>query len=274
MRSFPKQFSITRRMRLAIAALALPAMACSGALQAQEREESRETFEPGTASGQVYSGITPVRPTIHADPIPPTLEAQQTIIGPGVTPIEEIQTREAIRDNWANYSLLIDGDGTALREHEWANLTFTEDFRWLWYDSQGRTTGEVGRDAMQRLPIPNVTQRPWKHLPIATKFDEINQTTARTRTIMLMLGIQKATRPNQPDGAPGLSSPGVPMTAMAVYHDTWRKENGYWLKSSTIVYSANCGFFPFPEPGDYNCVDEAVLYTPPLDMSGGSEEEE
>jgi hypothetical protein len=48
---------------------------------------------------------------------------------------------------------------------------------------------------------------------------------------------------------------------MAVYHETWRREDGVWLKASSIVYSANCGWFPTPV-GQFTCVDDAVVAQP------------
>jgi SnoaL-like domain len=202
-------------------------------------------------------------PTIFAAPIAPTLEAQQTKIAKGMSPIDVLMAREAIRDNWTNYSLLIDGDGVAMREAEWAKLSFTKDFKWVWYDATGHTTGEVGIANMARIPAEGVNQRPWKHLPIAIKFDEITPTTAKTRTIVVMFMVPKATVPGRPDGAAGLSTPAVPQAGQAVYHDTWRKENGIWMKSSTIVYSANCGFFP--QMSTDTCVDPKVLRRPGFD---------
>lgn len=205
-------------------------------------------------------------PTISAEPIPPTREAQQTIVAEGMSKVDELMVRAAITDAWTNYSLLIDGDGTSLNEEAWAELTFTDDFKWVWYDANGNTTGEVGKDAMARIPAPEVTHRPWKHLPVAVKFDEITPTTARTRAIVVMFMVAKATEPNTPDGAEGLSTPAVPQAGQAVYHDTWRKEDGIWLKSSTIVYSANCGWFPqIPSDQEFSCVDPRVLVRPGMD---------
>lgn len=222
--------------------------------------------------GALAAAFTPAAaqnlpPSIFAHPIPPTREAQQTKVAKGMSKIDELAVRAAITDAWTNYSLIIDGDGTSLHEKEWADLTFTDDFKWVWYDSNGNTTGEVGKKEMARIPAPGVNHRPWKHLPIAVKFDEITPTTAKTRAIVVMFMVPKATKPGVPDGAAGLSTPAVPQAGQAVYHDTWRKENGIWLKSSTIVYSANCGWFggpSFDKPGD-TCVDPKVLARPGFD---------
>jgi len=118
---------------------------------------------------------------------------------------------------------------------------------------------------MARIAAPGVNHRPWKHLPIAVKFDEITPTTAKTRAIVVMFMVPKATQPGIADGAAGLSTPAVPQAGQAVYHDTWRKENGIWLKSSTIVYSANCGWFPQPGDEPLSCVDPKVLARPGFD---------
>jgi hypothetical protein len=200
-------------------------------------------------------------PSIHTNPIEPTLEAQQTKVGKGVSPIDLLMTERAIKENWANYTLLDDGDGVVLRQEYWAKFSFTDDYKWVWYDSAGRTIGEVGLENFQRPPLPGVVQRPWKHLPITIKFDEINRTTAKTRTVVLFMAVPKAAKPNTPDGAEGLSTAAVPQAGMAVYHETWRKERGVWLKASSIVYSANCGWFPTPV-GEFSCVDPAVTAQP------------
>jgi hypothetical protein len=200
-------------------------------------------------------------PSIQATPIPPTLEAQQTKVAKGMSPIDVLMVERAIKENWANYTLLDDGDGVALRQEYWAKFTFTKDYKWVWYDAAGHTIGEVGYENFVRQPLPGVVQRPWKHLPITIKFDEITPTTARTRTVMLFMAVPKATVSNRPDGAEGLSTPAVPQAGMAIYHENWRKESGIWLKASTIVYSANCGWFPTPV-GDFSCVDPKVTSQP------------
>jgi len=86
------------------------------------------TFLNLAAEAQDPKGQTP---TIFAQPIPPTREAQQTKIAKGMSPIDVLEVRAAITDAWTNYSLIIDGDGTSLHEKEWAELTFTDDFKWV-----------------------------------------------------------------------------------------------------------------------------------------------
>lgn len=223
---------------------------------------------------------------IRATPVPPTLAAQQTRIAPGMSAIDVLLIKDAIRENWANYSLLLDGDGTSLHIGEWAELTFTEDMKWVWYDVNGETTGQTDlkfftdqkpttvptpenpHPWMTRMPAPGNIQRSAKHLPISIKFDEITPTTAKTRSMVMMFDVPVATEPNKPDTAPGLSTPSVPQAAIAIYHDEWRLEDGYWLKSASILYSAHCGWFPEPT-GDYSCVDRNP---PPGD--GGAEPRE
>jgi hypothetical protein len=196
-------------------------------------------------------------PTVHADVIPPTLEAQQTQVAKGMSPLDVLLVERAIRENWANYTLLDDGDGVVLRQEYWAKFSFTNDYKWVWYDSSGHTIGEVGLANFQREPLNGVVQRPWKHLPITIKLDAVTPTTAKSRTVVLFMAVPKATVANRPDGAEGLSTAAVPQAGMAVYHETWRKENGIWLKASSVVYSANCGWFPTPV-GSYSCVDPTV----------------
>lgn len=213
-------------------------------------------FASPVAAQQEYAGRAS-EPTIAATVYPPTLEAQQTQVAEGMSPIDVLVVERAITENWANYTLLDDGDGVTMRQELWAPFTFTKDYKWLWYDSKGETLGEVGYENFVREPEPGVFQRPWKHLPITIKFDEITPTTAKTRTVVLFMAVPKATQPNTPDGAEGLSTAAVPQAGMAVYHETWRKESDVWLKASTVVYSANCGWFPTPV-GEYNCADEDV----------------
>jgi len=213
-------------------------------------------------------------PTLHADAIPPTLEAQETKIAKGMSPIDVLLVKDAIREKWANYSLLLDGDGTSLHIGEWAELTFTKDMKWVWYDVNGETTGQIGRDDFTnqkptliptpenphpwttRMPAPGNVQRSAKHLPISIKFDEITPTTAKTRAMVMMFDVPVAKVANRADGAEGVSTPSVPQAAIAIYHDSWRKEKGVWLKSASILYSAHCGWFP-EKTANFSCMDRA-----------------
>jgi len=217
-------------------------------------------FAQSAAAQKEYENKAKV-PSIRATPIAATLEAQQTKIAKGMSPIDVLMVERAIKENWANYSMLDDGDGVTLRQEYWAPFTFTKDYKWVWYDAGGHTIGEVGYENFVRKPLPGVVQRPWKHLPITIKFDEITPNTAKTRTVMLFMAVPKAKVPNRPDGAEGLSTAAVPQAGMAVYHENWRKEAGTWLKASTVVYSANCGWFPTPV-GDFSCVDDKVTAQP------------
>lgn len=194
--------------------------------------------------------------------IDPTLEGQQTKIAEGMTTEEVLVIQSAIERAWASYTLLLDGDGTALYTAQWPSLTFTDDVEWTFFDLQGdlifrldsEETMDIGR---MEAAVSRITHRPWKHLPIITKFDEITPTTAKTRTVLVFMSVPKATEPNTPDGVEGLSTPAVPQVGMAVYHDTWRKEDGIWMKSASAFYASNCGWFPAGPPSPtYSCMDE------------------
>jgi hypothetical protein len=191
----------------------------------------------------------------------PTLQSQQTKIAKGMSAADVLLAESAIEGNWASYTLLLDGDGTALRTAEWPELSFTDDFTWGFFDSNGKQTGHIGmKEAReigeQEAGPPEVVHRPWKHLPIITKFDEITPSTAKTRTVVVFFVVPKASVPQRADGAEGLSTPAVPQAGMAVYHDTWRKEQGIWKKSSSALYATNCGWFPSGPPGpSYSCAD-------------------
>jgi len=195
----------------------------------------------------------------------PTLEGQKTKIAAGMSMADVLIAEQAIEDQWANYTLLLDGDGLALRTAQWPDLSFTDDFKWSFYDQNGKLQSQIdmkqARDiGVKEAPPAGVVQRPWKHLPIITKFDEVTPSTAKTRTVVVFFLVAKATAPNIPDGVAGLSTPAVPQAGMAVYHDSWRKEQGFWKKSSSALYATNCAWFPSaPSSKTYSCVDDNVL---------------
>jgi hypothetical protein len=215
--------------------------------------------DPNTGKGQGQRADQSVSADL------PTLQSQQTQVAKGMSAEDVLVAEQAIENNWANYTLQLDGDGTALRTREWPDLSFTDDLTWDFYDQNGKLTGHL--DAAQAREIgvkeagpEGVVHRPWKHLPIITKFDEVTPTTAKTRTVVVFFLVTKATAPGRPDGAEGLATPAVPQAGMAVYHDTWRKVKGIWMKSSSALYASNCGWFPSGPPGpQYTCVDELAM---------------
>jgi hypothetical protein len=206
-------------------------------------------------------------PSAVLKPIEPTLEAQQTRIAPGMSAVDVLAAQSAIENNWANYSLLLDGDGTSLRTEQWPGLSFTNDFTWDFYDANGKLTSSIDMAETREIGLKEsahegVVHRPWKHLPIITKFDEVTPTTAKTRTVVVFLVVPKANVPNRADGVEGLSTPAVPQAGMAVYHDSWRKEDGIWKKSSSALFATNCGWFPSGPPAkEYSCIDEKAMST-------------
>ena len=188
--------------------------------------------------------------------VPASAEAPafpDTKVAKGMAPLDVLLVKDAIRESWAQYTLLIDGDGVTNDNANWAERTFTKDLKWEWYDANGKLVQRITsmaemRDRMKTESFlgthPESMQSYKKHLPITIKFDEVTPTTAKTRTIVVMLSVPKSKVQGGPDGVPGLDVPGIPQVGMAVYHDTWRKEDGHWLKSVSILHSANLGFFP------------------------------
>ncbi len=89
-----------------------------------------------------------------------------------------------------------------------------------------------------------VKQAAGKHLPLSIKFDDITPTRVKTRSVVMYLHVFASNTKGQPDGIPGVATPGVPIAAMAVYHDTWRKQDGRWVKDETVLYSSSGGMWP------------------------------
>jgi hypothetical protein len=161
-----------------------------------------------------------------------------------LSPIEILVEKEAIREQLAQYDLLLAGDGVRRDGLAWATRLFTQDATFQVFTPDGRMfLNPRNRDEIAQLvgrrPVTTNQQRPspppgparvTRHFPINTAFDELTRTTARTRTSTLVISV------------PRIADPAIaPVITLVTYHDTWRKEaDGVWRKSSTILRNANC----------------------------------
>lgn len=180
-------------------------------------------------------------------------------VAPGMAPLDVLLVKDAILENWAEYTLLFDGDGVADRRALWADATFTDDLKWRWYDADGKLMMQAdSREEMRKFPQPALTAS-FRHIPIAVRYDDITPTTAKTRTIVAFVDVPWAKSKDKADGVEGVGVPGVPRVGMALYHDTWRKVDGKWLKATSTLYSANKGFWPGNTP-----VPKPTVSPPPL----------
>ncbi len=157
--------------------------------------------------------------------------------------LDILLAKDAIAENWAAYTLLFDGDGVSDKRVQWADHTFTEDATWKWYDIEGKLIKQASGLSELRKNPSIVQQATFKHIPMALMYDEVTPTTAATRTIVWFVDIPKATVAGQADGVSGVGADGhargVAQMALGVYHDTWRKVDGNWRKSTSALYSAN-----------------------------------
>jgi hypothetical protein len=171
--------------------------------------------------------------------------ARETTVAHGMSPLDVLVVKNEIRQRWSDYTLLLDGDGIERHSNEWAPSTFTPDLRWIWFDPEGRVARNLSSmEQMQRRFSGNPKEQgSSKHLPLSMKFDDITPVSAKTRTVIMFMQLPKAKEIGKPDGVPGLGVPGVPQVGIAVYHDTWRKVDGVWMKSESDLYGAQKGFW-------------------------------
>jgi hypothetical protein len=173
----------------------------------------------------------------------------QTKVTGGLSPIDVLVIKDQIRETWAQYTLMHDGDGVEDRTSQWAARTFTPDGVFKVYANDGLKLREYhGVKEIGEFAVSSYApwkQRHGKHLPIIIAYDEVTPTSAKTRTVLTDISIVRSTVKGMPDTAPGSTAPGVPSRAgSGVYHDTWKKQGDLWLKSESILYSANSGCFP------------------------------
>jgi hypothetical protein len=193
-----------------------------------------------SVTGQTNSRDT--TPVNHTEVISPRIEALQTKVANGMAPIDVLVIEDQIRQKWADYTLLLDGDGVSNQSAEWANHLFTKDLKWRWYDADGKLRLALNsRDEEQKPARAGRPQPSAKHLPITIKFDEIAPDEVKTRSVVVLFNVPASKAEGQPDGVPYAGVAGIPTANMVVYHDTWRREDGEWKKAVTILYSANYG---------------------------------
>ena len=159
------------------------------------------------------------------------------------------ETREAIRDQIANYALLVDGDGLVRDMRVWANALWTTDAVFQVYDASGRSifgndVGRRGRATIYRTfgggtgPMAGPATR---HLFLNLRFDRIAIRSAHTRMVgYIVRGWQTA----EGDVRPAPASSGY------VYHIDWRRDpDDVWRIARSTVYCAfNCIAAPGARP--------------------------
>lgn len=176
----------------------------------------------------------------------------QTKVTGGLSPAQVLVIKDQIREAWAQYTLMHQGDGLTDEGDKWADRSFTPDAIFQVYSNDGRKLREYrGLEEIRKYNSASIaSQGPWKqtpgkHLPIITAYDEVTPTTAKTRTVLVDITVERSTVKGVPDTAPGMKAPGVPSSVgLAVYHDTWKKQGDVWKKSESILYAANSGCFP------------------------------
>jgi hypothetical protein len=179
-----------------------------------------------------------------------SVDQGRTKVAADMPVIDVLAAKDDILENWAAFAFLISGDGVTDGRAQWADHTFTSDVKWKWYDATGNLRMEANGIDEMRLPPMGAAHSSFAQVPMTIKYDEITPTTAKTRTVVMYVNVPKSTLKGQPDGVPGFSR-GVPQVALGVYHDTWRKENGRWKKSESILYDANgwpADFMPIMGP--------------------------
>jgi hypothetical protein len=164
-------------------------------------------------------------------------------VAAGMSNLDVLATEDGIRQSWADYVLLLDGDGLQNDRSAWAERLFTQDAKWRQFgpDRQLVTAANGPAEIDLLLSRSNRLQSTGKQMPVVLRFDEITPTTVKTRTVVTYLNIPLSKTPSQPDGVPAVVG-GVPQSALAVFHETWRKVEGQWLISEMTIYTGSPGF--------------------------------
>jgi hypothetical protein len=183
--------------------------------------------------------------------------ARDTIIAHGMTELDVLMIKDQIRQRWADYTLIIDGDGVTRSPIDgWTPNLLATNMRWLWFSSDGdlvRNLATMEEQRRRQAAFPSnvsAAANPTllaasRHLPMIIKFDDITPTRVKTRT-MLMIG--GGGFQSDPKAAAAANSPVIPFISLAIYHDTWIKQDGRWVKADTTLYSFNNNWPNDPQP--------------------------
>jgi hypothetical protein len=153
--------------------------------------------------------------------------------------VQNLATKDAIREKLLRYSLLHDGDGAERNGRLWADALWSDNatFQVIYPDGMRKfgngDVGMQGREAIYqafgaRSPAP--AGLAVRHVILDPAFDSITESTATTRTIELVVH-------GLPIINPPPSSADPQTTDAYVMHDTWIKStDGEWRKSRSLVY--------------------------------------
>lgn len=157
-------------------------------------------------------------------------------------PIEALTTKAEIREALARYVFLLNGDANGeIDLRIWAEQSFAADTIYQEYFPDGRERLLLsGRDAILQHYIgrldeekfggsnPHLAQRLYA---VNVVFDHLTTNSAQTRTASLQI---TSTR-NTGDPRCPLCASEPTKAELIVFHDTWRKLAGRWVKVKTVL---------------------------------------
>ena len=148
--------------------------------------------------------------------------------------IETALARESIREQLAQYSMLLDGDGIRRDPESWAKRLFMPDATFVLHYPDGSEQYRIeGSEAIGKTFGRASSKTAARHFMVNTVFDELTATTAKTRTSAL---IQVSRRDLDCAKKEGALNGGQPvLSVLIVYHDTWMLDGGEWKKKLSVL---------------------------------------
>jgi hypothetical protein len=157
-----------------------------------------------------------------------------------LSPVDKLVAEDDIRQKLALYGILTDGDGVAGKNiRGLVDQIMTPDV-WtdLYYPDGSLQVHTVGREAIvTSTPIPkSMGPIANRHYLIATYFDELTPTTAKTRTTMMWMQVTRnLLGADCAKGGPDACGGRVVSAMTTVYHNDWVKTADGWRMSRNVI---------------------------------------
>jgi hypothetical protein len=161
---------------------------------------------------------------------------------PALSPVEKLVIENDISQQIILYGLLADGDGISHKNvRALADRTLAPDVVTDIVLPDGQTISHTTTSEAVVATTPAPVERPsaGRHFMVATYFDEVTLTRAKTRTTTLYIEAIKNTGPGCETRGPDACGGRVTHAVTLVYHDTWNKMAGEWKKTASTLYRDN-----------------------------------
>ena len=161
---------------------------------------------------------------------------------PVLSPVEKLVIENDINQQIILYGLLADGDGTSGKDvRGLADKTLAPDVVTDVILPGGKVISHTTTSEAVVASTPALVDRPsaGRHFMVATYFDEVTASTAKTRTTTLYIEAIKNTGPGCETRGPDACGGRVTHAVTLVYHDTWKKTASGWKKTQSALYRDN-----------------------------------